>query len=92
MTPLLSESLAQATQNSDPISQVGSEKSVLKKMAEKKVGETIHGDPWEFNSHVMLALQLPISTYKIVQTDLLTFTIKAFLPRDGFRRCYNLYS
>jgi len=33
-------------------------------MAEK-TREIIHGDPWEFHSHVMLALQLPISTYKL---------------------------
>ena len=59
-------------------------------MAEK-LGETIHGDPREFNSHVVFSSLTPNIHIEIVLTDLLTFTIKAFPQRDGFSNCYNLF-
>ena len=48
------------------------------------LGETIHGDPREFNSHVVFSSLTPNIHIEIVHTDLLTFTIKAFPPKRWF--------
>ena len=59
-------------------------------MAEN-LGETIHGDPREFNSHVVFSSLTPNIHIEIVHTDLFTFTIKAFPQRDGCSNCYHLF-